>query len=245
MSGFSEFTLNDTSSVIKSKSNRFKVEDGKSYRISLVWWDSKADFADDAPRFIKASRYYKEGLGYVIHDQANDREYRDLLKDRPRDVFATIICVWETDDGVLDSKSYAKGKGYKVMPWIMSQDKLSTLLRAHKSFGLGEVDISITCPKGGGQYQKMEIMPIAKSFKGVSHGNLFRHALEQDDKEDVSEMAKAIQSAVSNEEGGIRDNLGRQYTIPELKEKLGITVGGGASDGTVVDDSDLDSIIPY
>lgn len=245
MSGFSEFTLADTSRVIKSKSNRFKVEDGKSYRVSLVWWDDNASFADDAPKFIKASRYYKEGLGYVIHDQANDKEYRELLKDRPRDVFATIICVWETDDGVLDSKAYAKGKGYKVMPWIMSQDKLSTLLRAHKSFGLGEVDISITCPKGGAQYQKMEIMPIAKSFKGVSHGNLFRHALEQDDKEAVSEMAKAIQEAVSNEADGIRDNLGRQYTLPELKEKLGISVGGGASDGSVVDDGDLDSIIPY
>ena len=104
------------------------MEDGKSYRLSLVWWDSKADFGEDAPRFIKASRYYKEGLGYVIHDNDNDKEYRELLKDRPRDVFATIVIVWETDDGVLDSKAYGKGKGFKVMPWIMSQDKLSTLL---------------------------------------------------------------------------------------------------------------------
>ena len=62
MSGFSEFTLNDTASVVREKSNRFKVEDGKSYRLSLVWWDSKSNFAEDAPKFIKASRYYKEGL---------------------------------------------------------------------------------------------------------------------------------------------------------------------------------------
>lgn len=245
MSGFSEFTLNDTSSVIREKSNRFKVEDGKSYRLSLVWWDSKADFGEDAPRFIKASRYYKEGLGYVIHDNDNDKEYRELLKDRPRDVFATIVCVWETDDGVLDSKAYGKGKGFKVMPWIMSQDKLSTLLRAHKSFGLGEVDINITCPKGGGQYQKMEIMPVAKSFKGVSHGNLFRYALEQKKEESVTEMASKIKDAVANEEANIRDSLGRQFTLPELKEKLGVVMAESGTTGNVADEGDLDSIIPY
>jgi len=244
MSGFSEFTLNDTASVIREKSNRFKVEDGKSYRLSLVWWDDQANFADDAPRFIKAARYYKEGVGYVIHDNDKDQEFRDLMKDRPRDVFATIICVWETDDGILDNKAFVKGKGYKVMPWIMSQDKLSTLLRAHKSFGLGDVDISITCPKGGGQYQKMEIMPIAKSFKGVGHGNLFRYALEQTKDDTVSEMAAKIQKVVSGEEANIRDSLGRQFTVAELKEKLGIVMASDTT-GNVADEGDLDSIIPY
>ena len=167
-----------------------------------------------------------------------------MLKDRPRDVFATLICVWETDDGVLDTKTYAKGKGYKVMPWIMSQDKLSSLLRVHNSFGLGEVDISITCPKGGGQYQKMEIMPIAKSFKGATHGNLFRYALEQDGQESVTDMAKKISLIAVAEEQGLRDNLGRQFTLPELKEKLGIAVSN-SSDGSLVDDTDLDAIMPY
>jgi F0F1-type ATP synthase delta subunit len=90
----------------------------------------------------------------------------------------------------------------------------------------------------------MEIMPVAKSFKGVSHGNLFRYALEQKKEETVSEMAKKIQSAVANEEANIRDSLGRQYTLSELKEKLGVVMASDTT-GNVAEEGDLDSIIPY
>ena len=167
------------------------------------------------------------------------------MKDRPRDVFATIVCVWETDDGVLDSKAYGKGKGFKVMPGSCHKTNFQPCFVPHKSFGLGEVDINITCPKGGGQYQKMEIMPVAKSFKGVSHGNLFRYALEQKKEESVTEMASKIKDAVANEEANIRDSLGRQFTLPELKEKLGVVMAESGTTGNVADEGDLDSIIPY
>lgn len=245
MSGFSEFTLNDTTNVLREKSQRFKVEDGKSYRLSLVWWGDNPEFNDDAPKFIKAARYYKEGLGYVIHDQDNDREYRELLKDRPRDVFATVCIVWQTDDGALDTQAFASGKGYKVLPWIMSQDKLSTLLRVHKNFGLGNVDLAITCPKGGGQYQKMEVMPVNRSVKGCSHGNLYRLANESK-KDPMKKLSGDINAAVASIVDGLRDQIGRQYTIPEIKEKLyGTTATGGGTVGADNPDDVLDNILPY
>lgn len=251
MSGFMEFDLGNTEKAIKKPVTNFKVEDGKSYRVSLAWWmpldgaDNKFDFESN-PKFIKAARYYKQGLGYVIHDESVGEELKRLMGESPKERFATILVQWKcSDDGSVDQNAFVAGRDYKVLPWIMSQEKLTTLLRVHKNFGISEVDINITCPKGGAQYQKMDIMPINRSFKGVAHGNLLRFAMEND-KEPMQKMAADIFAEVERISGSIRDQIGRQYTIGEIKEKLGMEVApsGGANTGAENADDILDSILP-
>lgn len=250
MSGFMEFDLGNTEKAIKKPASRFKVEDGKSYRVSLAWWmplsgtDDKFDFESN-PKFVKAARYYKQGLGYVIHDESIGAELKRLMGGNPQERFATILIQWKTsDDGTLDQNAFVQGRDYKVLSWIMSQEKLTTILRVHKNFGISEVDINITCPKGGSQYQKMDIMPINRSFKNVKHGNLLRFAMESD-KEGMAAMASKIYKEVQDTAETIRDQIGRQYTISEIKEKLGLEDNTSTAD-VGVDNADdiLDNIYP-
>jgi len=249
MSGFMEFDLGNTEKAIKKPVTNFKVEDGKSYRVSLAWWapigDGKFDFESN-PKFIKAARYYKQGLGYVIHDESIGAELKRLMGESPKECFVTILVQWKcTDDGSLDQNAFVAGQDFRVLPFILSQDKLTDILRIHKNFGMSEVDLSITCPKGGAQYQKMTMMPINRSFKNVKHGNLLRFAMESD-KEPMQKMAQTIFEEVQRLEGEIRDQIGRQYTLNEIREKLGMEVAPSGSGDVGAENADdiLDSILP-
>ena len=247
MSGFLEFDLGNTEEAVKPPVTRFKVEDGRTYRLSLAWWPLEDDQPDltGNPKFIKASRYYKQGLGYVIHDESIGTELKQLMGQNPRDCFATIVIEWKTsNDGTLDGSSFSAGKDFKVLPWIMSQEKLTTLLRVNRNFGMGEVDIQVTCPKGGAQYQKMEIMPINRSFKTVKHGNLFRFAAESN-KKPLKEMAAVLNAEVARVAADLRDQIGRVYTIDQIKDKLGMGGGGTADVGAEDASQILDNIMPF
>lgn len=250
MSGFMEFDLGNTQDAIKKPVSNFKVEDGKSYRVSLAWWapldGGKLDFEGN-PKFIKAARYYKQGLGYVIHDESIGDELKKLMGENPKERFATILVQWKTsDDGTLDNDAFAQGRDFKVLPWIMSQEKLTDILRVHKNFGISEVDVSITCPKGGAQYQKMTIMPINRSFKNVKHGNLLRLAFDSDDGK-MKQLADSVFKEVARLETEIRGQIGRNYTLNEIREKLGMTVAPSGDVNAGADDADaiLDNLMPW
>ena len=250
MSGFMEFDLGNTEKAIKKPVTNFKVEDGKSYRVSLAWWapigdSTKFDFESN-PKFIKAARYYKQGLGYVIHDESVGAELKRLMGENPKERFATILVQWKcSEDGSLDQNAFVAGTDYRVLPFVLSQEKLTDILRVHKNFGISEVDLSITCPKGGAQYQKMTMMPINRSFKNVKHGNLLRFAMESD-QEPMVKMAETIFAEVKRLEGEIRDQIGRQYSLNEIREKLGLEVAPSGDSGVGAGDADaiLDSILP-
>ena len=71
MSGFMEFDLGNTEKAIKKPVTNFKVEDGKSYRVSLAWWapigdSTKFDFESNA------LDYFFEVYTFVMHEDWMD-----------------------------------------------------------------------------------------------------------------------------------------------------------------------------
>ena len=228
---FSTFTLDNPGSVPTSfKSDRFKGEEGKEYRVSFLWWggiEEGAPVMEKSPQFASCHRMYVQGAGYVL-DKGPEflrlAQQVDPKVKKARLAIGTVVVSWPLKDGRPDKTALANGE-YKVMPWVFSEDKVKSILRKHQEWPLSEHDLTIACTDT--QFQKMDF--------SITRDNLFATLLSNESKiaKDVISKAQVVVENMNN-------TLANDYTLDQFKEKLGLEVANptgsvGASSGEIDD----------
>lgn len=214
MDGFKDFTIGTGDNHVGNKAKRFKGKEGETYRVSFVWVSTDAN-GNLSPRFTGADRHYLQGVGYFLH---KGPEYAKLAGGPPKQAVATIICVWPTDKkGRLNAEQFKAGEGFQVMPWVFSPDKYEQIARRHEEWPLTDYDLTLACTDT--QYQKMDLSPARE--------NLFKK-LADSDKPGAKAIADRILQEVANVEKNLRNDIARDLTLDQIREKLG---GGGSTTG--------------
>jgi len=235
MSGFQEFSFGQNDAHIGNKGKRAKFEQGNTARISFIWWDGldvgKPDFSAPAPKFIGAPIHYIPTVGYVVN---KGPEYTKIAGSPPKTRIATLIIVWPTDKhGEVNKTRLMEGEA-EVLPWVISGDKYKSLQQIHKEFPFGEHDITAKCDDT--QFQKLTFSPCKES--------LLRKLMESDKAGPlVAKMIEAAQALSAT----IQDEVGREMTIEQVKDKLagGTGVSAGVSGGSspAVAEGDIDNLV--
>lgn len=217
--GFIEFGFGEgDDNVSGQKFDRFKGKEGETYRVSFVWWPTKADGSFDldakTPRFVGAKRLYIPGVGYILDKGPEYAQFGDSKLN-----VATILAVWPTDrKGGLDKARFASGD-VDIKPWVFGKDKYEQLKRRHDEFPFGSYDLTIACTDT--QYQKMDLSPCRES--------LFRKVLES---EKTKDLADAIMAQVNALAAQIQGVLARDMTVAQIRDKLSGGSGGSGGGST-------------
>lgn len=210
---FEVFSLDEEISF--NESSRFKARDGETYRVSLAWYpmgdNGILKMSKKAPQFMKANRHYVEGSGYII---SNGAEWDKLCMAQgskgPKLCFATVMVVWPTDrSGQIQKENLTSD--WKVQTLILDRNKFKQLRGIHQEWNLSEVDISIYCPEGGAQYQKLQFMN--------KKDNMLSLVLNSEKAEDA---AKKISASVEAASAKVRADIGRDMSLSDLKANFGL-----------------------
>jgi hypothetical protein len=231
---FQSFSFGRGDDEIGGPKKRFKGQEGMRYRVSFPWWegidDGKPNFEADGPEFVGAKRNYIQGVGYVLN---KGPEYTKLANgESPRTAIATILVVWPMNSkGKLDKEAIANGD-IDVCPWVFSQDKYRAIEPIHREFHLGAHDLTINCSDT--TYQKMTFSPCKDSIMAKlaeKGGKVWQKIVEE-----TQVLA-----------GSIRNEIGRDMSIKDIREKL---QGGGQSGGNpaavasgVMATEDIDNLV--
>lgn len=210
--GFMDFTFDSGDEKIGRKVQSFKAKENETYRMSFVWFS-----ADGKPRFTGCERHYLQGVGYFLH---KGPDFARLAGGPPKQAVATIIVLWPTDNrGRLNADAFKRGEGYQIMPWVFSADKYDIIKRRHDSFPLQDHDLTVHCPAGGAQYQKLDISP--------ENDSLYQK-LAKSENDKAKTLAKTIMTEVDELAKNLRTILARDLTLDQIREKIG---GAGAVGG--------------
>lgn len=226
---FADFGMGDGDSGLGKKNVRFDPEAGKTYVLSFVWYREYGTAG--VPNLTKGLRYtsceriYKEGLGYVLY---KGPAYADFGK--PKTAIATIIALWPSDGkGNADMTRLAE---VQIMPWVFSPDKYEILSRANDKFALIKHDIAVTCTDS--KFKKISITPDNKCVI-----DMLRHS----DKPGAATLLNTIYQSVANVASNIRNDLARDLSLDEIREKLNLEVSGPTNRTSRDADSLLDDIV--
>ena len=235
---FVEFGFGQNDNGIGRKSEKFKGEAGRSYRLSFAWWpgikDGKLDLDAKTPKFVGAKRHYFEGVGYVID---GGPEFTKLAGKPPRMAIATVVVQWPiSQDGTPDMHR-VKDLDFKVLPWIFSEDKYKSLTPNHREFPFGSHDITVSCTDS--KFQKMTFAPCKDSLL---------RKLYESDKDTAKKVSKHIIEAVQGITSSLQNDLGRELSLDQLKEKLaggggGAPSGANAAAASGAATADIDSLV--
>jgi hypothetical protein len=221
MSGFMEFGFGQNDSGLGKKSEKFKGETGRSYRLSFCWWpgieNGKLDLDAKTPKFIGAKRHYFEGVGYIID---GGPEMTKLAGNPPRMAIATLVVQWPISQDGTPDMNRIKDLDFKVLPWIFSEDKYKSLTPNHREFHFGSHDITVNCTDS--KFQKMTFAPCKDSLL---------RKLYESDKDTAKKVTDHIISQLQSLTSSIQNDLGREMTIDKLREKLAGGGGGGGGGG--------------
>ena len=229
---FSQFGFNQNDNNVGGPSKRFKGEGGRSYRVSFAWWPGletgDLNLDADTPEFTGAERNYLANVGYFIN---RGPEFTKLAGAVPRMAIGTVILDWPlTKTGDLDTDAIKEGL-VVAKPWIFSQDKYNSFKPIHKEFPFGSHDLAIQCSDT--QYQKMTFTPC-------------RESLLRKIKESAPERFASIVAKVQQVAGSIQNDIGRELTLDQIREKLSGGGGGGAAAAVPVSSAstkEIDSIV--
>jgi hypothetical protein len=217
--GFIEFGFGSEGDALRPPTQRFKAKEGETYRVSFAWWpgieDGEPDMSGDTPKFVGGKRHYIPGVGYVLN---KGPEYTKIAGgEQPKMAIATVVVCWPTDaNGSLDKGRFASGD-FDVKSWVFSQSKYNALQPINTEFPLGKHDLTIQCTDT--QYQKLSFSPCRE--------NLLRK-LAESSKKAQKELFGSIYAAVSNVVGSIHEDIARDVSLDQIREKLGSN-GGGVS----------------
>jgi len=234
MSSFQEFSFGEGDENVGTRTKRFKAEAGRTYRASLAWWsgieDGDLDLTEDPdnkPRFIGAQRNYIKDVGYVIN---RGPEFTKLAGgEPPRMAIATILINWPMDSkGNLDKAAIAAGD-FQVHPWVIGQDKYKTIEPIHKEFHFGTHDLKMMCSDT--QFQKITFSPCKDSLLAAI-------------KEKGGKLWKKIVADVQQVAANIQNEIGREMTLDQIREKLTGSPGGNpAAPAMAMATEEIDSLV--
>ena len=229
--GYMEFGFDSGDENIGKKAKRFKGKEGETYRTSFVWTRKNKD-GDKVVRFLGCERNYLAGVGYFLNKGA---EYSRLAGQPAKQAVSTIIVSWPMNSrGRLDAERFKKGEGWEVMPWVFSATRYDQLRRRNDQFPLTEFDLSIKCEDT--QYQKMDLSACKES--------LFLR-LRKSEKDNIRAMVDAINLEVEELAKTLQNDMARDMTLDQIREKMGGAGGSPVTSSGSVEDVDglLDDLL--
>lgn len=226
-----EFGMGDgDESLSNTRYDRLKMKTNESYRMSFCWFradDSGNLNLEVSPRFIRAKRFYINGLGYVIDN--GSAELARLAGGSPsKEQIATIVALWPVDrSGNLDKTRFANGN-VEVKPWVFSKAAYDVLKTRNTEFPLNSCDMLVKCTDE--KFQKMDVTPCRESlFRKCVAGNAQLQA--------ISNRITAEVRAMESHMDGV---LARNLTIEQIREKVGTapvaTPGNASLNTSQIDD---------
>jgi hypothetical protein len=238
---FQTFGFGQNDKNVGRKTSRLKLDANQHARISFLWWpgldEGKPDLDAPTPMFVGAPRHYMKGVGYFIN---NGPAYTDIAGEAPKMRINTICVSWPMKGARLDKNGIENGD-FEVLYWVMADSRYNELKAIHGEWPLGQHDIKIKCSDA--QYQKMTFQPTKES--------ILRMLVDSKgyDNEIVKEIIREGQRLMPT----VRDEIGRDLSIEQIREKLsgapgggGSPVGSGPAGGAAVDgeiDDALDNLL--
>jgi hypothetical protein len=225
----SDFSFDDGDRSLTSNTKRLKFKNGETVRISFAWFpkgdDGKYDLKTN-PKFRGANRVWVNGVGYVV---ANSPEIASITGATPKMSIATVVVVWPTDKNGNIDKNRMKNGDCDVMPWVFSKRKYSELKALASEWPFGEHDLKLTCTEA--QYQQTSQANCRENFL---------QKLQEKGSDSFNEIMERVESVVANLNGFI----GNEYTVDQLREKMGMAVSSSSTESTTdeVDDM-IDSML--
>lgn len=210
-----EFGFGSGDDSIGSKSNRLKLKENETVRVSFAWWkvDENGNPLLDSstPLFKGVRRLYIPNVGYV---QDKGPEYVKLAGTQAKQAVGTVLIKWPLDPkGNVDRAAFQNGD-FQVCSWIFSSDKYKNIGQIHSEFHLGKSDLKISCTDA--TYQKVSMMPCTDS--------LFRKLHEAGKAKDlIDRVARAVAS--------LDDDLAKDFTLDQIREKMTGKPSGPLSSG--------------
>lgn len=213
---FNEFGFGENDGGIGKKGKRFKMDKGENARISFIWWPGldKGQPKLDAPtpKFYGGPRHYMKGVGYFLN---KGPEFTKIAGEAPKTRINTIIVKWPLKaGGKLDADAISEGK-FEVLYWVFDEGKYDEIKPIHQEWHLGAHDLKIQCSDA--QYQKMAFSPTKDS--------VLSKLAEKPDNPIWKSLVEQAQKMLA----GVQDEVGREMTIDQIREKL--AGGGGAGGG--------------
>lgn len=230
MAETSMFGFGENDDNVGKKSKAWKAESGRTYRVSFAWWgitDGKFDLTAKSPKFAGGMINYIPGAGYIVN---KGPEFTKIAGEPPKQRILTLLVLWPIDKkGQVDTTRLSTD--FEVVPWLFSGDKYAQLKSVHGEFPFGEHDLTITCTDT--TYQKMTFTPCKESLlKRIQTSDKGKAVLDR-----IIAEVELLAAAAS-------DQIGREMSIQQLREKLGgAGGGGGASTADSVTTSNIDSVV--
>jgi len=222
---FQQFGFGQDDSNIGNKGKRLKMDKGEIARISFLWWpgldEGEPNLDAPTPGFVAGDRAFMKGVGYFIN---KGPEYTKIAGEPPKKRINTIIVKWPTTrTGKLDAQAIQDG-AFEVMYWVFDPNKYDEIKPVHMDWPFGKHDLKINCSDAG--FQKMSFSPYPDS--------VLRKFLEKGlDHPLVKQIIKSGQALLAD----VRNEIGKDMTIEQIREKLTGGGGGGAAPSQPVNDS--------
>lgn len=213
--------INDSNEAgLLSGKRKVSFKEGNTYRLSFVAWPSKdgpadqiatsldqINFAATRPLFGACNRVFINSVGFV--KASPGVSYRQFTEKDPSISVATIVAQWPCD--AKGNVLMEKIKEVEVLPYIFGKDKYNSIMNIHNETHMGEWDIKFTCTDS--KYQKGSFAP--------AKGGVFATLAGKN-----SELARSILEKAVDAWSSLPDELGKELTINEIKEKLAGGTGG-------------------
>lgn len=231
--GFQQFGFGKDDQGVGRKNNKLKMEKNETARVSFLWWpgldEGKLDLDAGTPYFVGAPRHYMKGVGYFIN---KGPEYTKIAGEPPKTRIATLIVKWPTRrDGKLDAAAIQAGD-FEVMFWVFDEGKYSEIKPIAGEWPLGSHDLKINCSDA--QFQKMSFSPARDSILRKFYEKGTDHPL-------VQQILAAGQALLPK----VQDQVGRDMTLDQIREKLAGGGGGGpaSSPASTVASGEIDDAL--
>lgn len=220
MSGFRQFGFGEDDANVGKKGKRFKMDKGEEARISFLWWPGlekgEPNLSAATPKFTGGPRHYMKGVGYFMN---LGPEFTKIAGEPPKMRINTLIVKWPLKaGGKLDAEAIGNGH-FDVLYWVFDEGKYDEIKPIHNDWHLGAHDLKIKCSDA--QFQKMSFSPTKDS--------VLAKLAEKPDSPMWQNLLKQAQDMLV----GIEEEVGRNMTIDQIREKLA-GGGGGANAAAAV-----------
>jgi len=245
----SSFGFGKGDASIATNAKSFKGEKGQSYRLGFALWPGMEkeghDFGiadltpregvseeDITPKFISASRGYAPGCGYFLNKGPEYAKLAAAHGKEPKTVVATIVVIWPLEKGKITKNSLFGGDKPVVCPWVFSLDKYERIKKMHQSgFVMSEYDVMAECEDPA--FQKFNFLPVKD--------NVLKVLLKSPNAEG-QELAQYVISRARALAPSLPRELGKDLTLDQLREKLGLEVSSPVRSNTAAV-SEVDDLI--